>query len=209
VISDAAAPLAAALVALAPLAARGDSLACPGGIVSAGDSRVDLLGKCGRPALQEWPTEESAQLGARHALARRVSARVERWTYDFGKSAFVQRVTLLNGKVAGIERGSWGFAEERAAPERPPRASCDPAALAAGRLKLEVLARCGAPAAMDAWEEELRSAERHGGLEIVHAVTVAIEVWTYDFGRNRFLRFVRFEDGKVTAVETGGYGYAE
>jgi hypothetical protein len=40
-------------------------------------------------------------------------------------------------------------------------------------------------------------------------VTVAIEVWTYDFGRNRFLRFVRFEDGKVTAVETGGYGYAE
>jgi hypothetical protein len=56
--------------------------------------------------LQEWPPEERARLGARHALARRVRARVERWTYDFGKSAFVQRVTLVNGKVAGIEPGS-------------------------------------------------------------------------------------------------------
>jgi hypothetical protein len=35
------------------------------------------------------------------------------------------------------------------------------------------------------------------------------QVWTYDFGPRQLVRFVRFEDGKVTAVETGSHGYAE
>jgi hypothetical protein len=199
----------AAFAVLAPLAARGDSLSCPGGIVSTGDSKADLLGKCGRPALEEWPTEESAQVGARHGLARRVSARVERWTYDLGKSRFVQVVTLVAGRIVRVERGGHGFSEEPAPLERPRRATCDPAALAVGKLKLELLARCGEPAVVDAWEEELRTADRQGGIATVRSVTVAVELWTYDFGRSRFLRFVRLEDGKATAVETGSYGYAE
>jgi hypothetical protein len=203
------AAVAAALVALLPPAARGDSLACAGGIVSAGDSKVDLLGKCGRPALEDVRREDSALLRSGGA-ARRVSAPVERWTYDFGRNRFVQVVTLVAGKVTAVERGSYGFADRPATPERPRRATCDPAALAVGKLELEILARCGEPAAVDAWEEELRVAEKVGhDVVAARSVVVTVERWTYDFGRNQLLRFVRIADGKVTLVETGSYGYAE
>jgi hypothetical protein len=201
---------AAALVVLVPLAGRADSLSCPGGIVATGDAKLDLLGKCGRAALEERRTEESAVLDVRYGGGRRVGAPVERWTYDFGRSRFVQVVTLARGRVTAIERGGYGYAEKLPAAERPRRATCEPSSLAEGKLKLEVLARCGEPAAVDAWDEEVRTVEKLDRQVVtVHAAIVTIELWTYDFGRNQLLRFVRIEDGKVAAVETGSYGYAD
>jgi Protein of unknown function (DUF2845) len=35
-----------------------------------------------------------------------------------------------------------------------------------------------------------------------------VEVWTYDFGPDAFVRFALLENGVVTRVDTGGYGYA-
>jgi len=37
-------------------------------------------------------------------------------------------------------------------------------------------------------------------------VTVEVEDWTYDFGRNQFIRILRFENGRLLRVDTGGYG---
>jgi hypothetical protein len=199
---------AAALAALAPLGAHAGSLSCDGGIVSIGDSKVDLLGKCGSPALEER-SDEVAQVDGVQGGRRGVGAPLERWTYDFGKGRFVQVVTLVGGKVSAVERGSYGFAAKPARPERSGRATCDPAALAAGKLKLEVLARCGEPAMIDAWEEELRTVEKlDRQLVTTQVVTATVELWTYDFGPNQLLRFVRLENGKVVSVETGSYGYA-
>jgi Protein of unknown function (DUF2845) len=202
--------LAAALAALAPVLARADSLSCAGGIVSLGDSKLDLLGKCGRPALQERDLEDLSVVDARLGAGRRVVSSVERWTYDFGRSRFIQVVRLVAGKVAGVERGGYGYAQAAAPRERLRRAICEPAALDEGALALEILARCGEPAVVDAWDEELRSVEALGGDKVLaRGVIVRVEVWTYDFGRNQFLRFVRIEGGKVTRVDTGSYGYAE
>jgi hypothetical protein len=136
---------------------------------------------------------------------------VERWTYDLGKNRFVEVVTLVHGKVAAVERGSHGFAEGEPPRERPGRATCDPAAaLAEGKLELEIVARCGEPAVTDGWEEETRVMERLDGRTISGAASIVpVEVWTYDFGPRQLVRFVRFEGGKVTTVETGSDGYAE
>jgi hypothetical protein len=200
---------AAILTALLPAPGKADSLSCAGGIVSLGDSKLDLLGKCGPPALQERDVEERS-LVVKGAAGRRVIAPVERWTYDFGRSRFIQVVTLVKGKVAGVERGGYGYAQEGAPRERPRRAACEPAALDEGALALEILARCGEPAAVDAWDEEVRVVEKLGGDAVAgHSLTRTVEVWTYDFGRSQFLRFVRLEGGKVARVDTGGYGYAE
>jgi hypothetical protein len=38
---------------------------------------------------------------------------------------------------------------------------------------------------------------------------VPVEVWTFNFGPNSFMRRVRFEDGLVVEIETLGYGYRE
>jgi hypothetical protein len=39
-------------------------------------------------------------------------------------------------------------------------------------------------------------------------ITIVVEVddWTYDFGRNRFVRYLRFERGHLTSIATGSYG---
>ncbi len=40
-------------------------------------------------------------------------------------------------------------------------------------------------------------------------VEVLVEEWTYNFGPNRFIRQIRFEDGIVVKIDTQGYGYPE
>src|SRR5512142_2569819 len=97
--------LAAALAALAaPAALAGDSsLRCAGGIVSVGDSALDLLAKCGSPALRDRRVDEqwrmSAGAEARPELVgvgRRTTVVVEEWWYDFGANAFTYAVELRN-----------------------------------------------------------------------------------------------------------------
>ena len=38
-------------------------------------------------------------------------------------------------------------------------------------------------------------------------VEVVIDEWTYDFGRNRFIEYLTFEQGKLVAVRAGSYGH--
>jgi hypothetical protein len=205
--------LASGAVAAAALSvaagARADSIRCAGGIVATGDSKLDLLGKCGPPALEEGAVAERSTLDVKAGLAQRVAAPIELWTYDLGQNRFVQVVRILKGRIVSIERGSYGYAEGQSPPLRPRKAACDPAALAEGKLKHEILASCGEPAVVDAWQEEVAVVRPAGDAAVAaESVSRTIERFTYDFGPNRLVRFVQFEDGKVTRLETGSYGYA-
>jgi hypothetical protein len=202
--------LAAALTA--PLAAIGDvSLRCDGGIVSIGDSKLDLLGKCGVPSLQEASQEDRASFQRTRddqlLSGRRVTLTIERWTYDFGPRRFIQVVTLDTGKVVSIEQGSYGYG---VAPPQPalgtiPRARCEHLGLREGLTTYDVLARCGPPAVRDGRLVKLFDAG--DGTTVTRTVTV--EVWSYDFGPRVLVRRLEFEDGRLARVETGGYGYSE
>lgn len=62
----------------------------------------------------------------------------------------------------------------------------------------------------DEWEEEVAAVRRVDGAPArTDAVYRTIAIWTYDFGPNVFVRFVRIEDGRVTRVHTGSYGYGK
>jgi hypothetical protein len=37
-------------------------------------------------------------------------------------------------------------------------------------------------------------------------VEVVIDEWIYDFGRNRFIEYLTFEQGKLVSIRTGSYG---
>ena len=144
---------------------------------------------------------------------RSVDAVIEEWTYDFGPSSFVQVVTLENGRVRNVERLGYGHARDaRPVPVRIRRATCsDLVGIDEGDGKLDVLARCGEPAVRDAWEET-RAVYVHGrreGLATAESTTVQLETWTYDLGRNRFVQFVTFENGRVVRIRSGTYGYAD
>jgi hypothetical protein len=40
-------------------------------------------------------------------------------------------------------------------------------------------------------------------------VEVQVSLWTYDFGRNQFIRLLRFENGRLVAIADGNKGVAE
>ncbi len=62
-----------------------------------------------------------------------------------------------------------------------------------GVSQAEVSAKCGTPAQVDS----------RGGF----SDDVKIEIWTYNFGPNKFMERIRFEDGIVTSIEALGYGF--
>ncbi|GEJ58879.1 DUF2845 domain-containing protein [Anaeromyxobacter diazotrophicus] len=179
-----------AALALGSAAASADSIDCAGGIVSAGDSRLDLLAKCGPPALQE---AEPILVTASGDL----SLLLEWWTYNFGPQRFIHVVKLRGGKVLAIERGGYGYElpePPRGAPRDAaaiPRARCASDALRLGDRTFDVLAKCGEPVFRD-----LRRRE------------TVIEVWTYDFGPSSFVRYVELEGGRLVRIRTGSYGYS-
>jgi hypothetical protein len=198
--------------ALRPAAVRADdSFRCEGGIVSVGNHKIDLLGKCGEPALEEPRVEERFfQYGEeRHRWRRRVSLTVERWTYNFGPERFLQFVTMEAGKIVAIGRGGYGYPLARPAKAEPaPRALCDHAALRVGVSTFDVVIACGEPA----WKEA-RVEATLGGFEgetelAPSSIPVTVEIWTYDFGPSAFVRFLEFVDGTLTRIDLGTYGYA-
>lgn len=48
--------------------------------------------------------------------------------------------------------------------------------------------------------------KRRCGVVEEYTVQVMIDEWTYDFGSNRFLQFLTFEQGQLVRVRSGSYG---
>ncbi len=70
--------------------------------------------------------------------------------------------------------------------------------------KAEVLIRCGTPDWRDQWSEKF--IEDFAGLH-ERRVSVERERWVYNFGPQKFLRFLVFENGRLSTISTGSYGF--
>ena len=207
-------PVALALAAIAGMfPARGDSIRCDGGIVSVGDSKLDLLGKCGAPGLIGQPVEMIRLAPASKGGAeRRYATTVERWTYDFGPSRLVHVVTLELGRLVAVERESYGTAAAVPGRERAafiPRARCDELVPREAITEYELLARCGEPALREVGvvTTSAVAGDRQSRSAIVSRTTT-VEFWYYDFGPQTLVRRAAVERGRVVRVDTGGYGYS-
>ena len=105
------AALAACVLGLPLGAARAESLHCPGGIVSEGDSRLSVLYKCGQPQLADsfcapvfygpWPTPVPEPFAGAVVPCQLT----EQWLYERGPGNLVATVTLRAGKVQSITYG--------------------------------------------------------------------------------------------------------
>ena len=91
-----------------------------------------------------------------------------------------------------------------------------------GDTRDEVRDICGEPQSVETWtEERLRSYPlepyipygygRDRRYENPYAYQpfkiVRVEEWVYNLGSNRLIRYLRFENGRLRKIETGGYGY--
>ena len=207
--------VALAALALAPaatLASSETSLRCPGGIVSLGDATIDLLGKCGAPTLREVRAADTYAavdtVATRFGLTALLTS--ERWTYDFGPSQFLMFAIVEGGRVVAFHRGNYGYARTEA-PVAIPRASCDTNTIKIGDAKIDLLARCGEPALVEMRKENAVHpfpAVLRDSAFLAQGALRDVEVWTYDFGTQSFVRFVFIDDGLVVRIETGNRGYA-
>ena len=181
-----------------PLTANADSLSCDGGIVSSGDSVVDLLMKCGQP---DWKESHQEEITDRFApgLKQRTYITVEQWTYNFGPQQLLRTITLKNSVITEIRTGRYGPPKDR----EPAKLDCCDQIILTSESKGEVLAKCGNPYYRTSRNEELR--EQLGGTQS-REVVVAVEEWTYNCGPQRFLRIITFRNGHVIDIRTGKYG---
>lgn len=79
-----------------------------------------------------------------------------------------------------------------------------------GATQSEVAARCGQPTQIDHQAMYRAVATAMGMLPplVVRSDTeIPIETWTYNFGPQRFMQRIRFENGVVVKIESLGYGF--
>ncbi len=93
-----------ALVAASPALA----LRCGNNIVDVGDSKIEVLAKCGEPTLKEEVGEDITREHDR-GESRREKRYVEKWTYNFGSTRFIYVITIRDGKVIDISAEDKGF----------------------------------------------------------------------------------------------------
>ena len=98
---------------------------------------------------------------------------------------------------------------------------CGTSLVKEGATRADVAARCGEPDYVDSWEEERilrdfsverpydpRTPSRRGYREpLLVKEKVRIDVWTYNLGRTRFMRYLTFENGILVEINTGDKGY--
>jgi hypothetical protein len=70
----------------------------------------------------------------------------------------------------------------------------------------KVHALCGPPASIER-REILRPYGYHRGVTVHSSYEVSVEIWTYNFGPNKLMYRLRFEDGLLVDVDTLSHGY--
>jgi hypothetical protein len=85
---------------------------------------------------------------------------------------------------------------------------CDGKIISEGATRAKVAALCGNPVQVDQKSLYVPLASSgHRGNPIPATVEVQVEVWIYNFGPDRLMQRIRFEDGLVVRIESIGYGY--
>jgi hypothetical protein len=95
---------------------------------------------------------------------------------------------------------------------------CGSRLVSVGDYGYDVLRKCGDPVNIETWEE----VRIRRGLLLSFPITleqelflqsplvkelVTIEEWEYNFGVTQFIRYLRFENGRLRRITTGDYGY--
>jgi len=83
---------------------------------------------------------------------------------------------------------------------------CGGRLVSVGDYSHEVLVRCGEPVHVERWEL-LRQTE--GFFSFRSWEQVRVEEWLYNLGSNRFMRVLRFENGRLVSERTAGKGFED
>ena len=91
---------------------------------------------------------------------------------------------------------------------------CSNRVVSVGATPAEVTDKCGDPVYIEQWEEggdgyifQLfdYETERYLAPRLIKA-PMHMERWTYDFGNNKFIRYLTFQNGQLIKIKTGDKG---
>jgi hypothetical protein len=72
----------------------------------------------------------------------------------------------------------------------------------------EVLYKCGDPSwSAGPWEEVYARGKIQRKEFSSVQISLWVEEWMYNLGPTQFVRYLRFENGRLVNIRTGGYGY--
>jgi hypothetical protein len=89
---------------------------------------------------------------------------------------------------------------------------CNTYVIDVGLQKAEVFNKCGAPTLQESHVERRILRQRTvtplnpGGLIIERELEIKVEEWTYNFGPQRFMQLLVFENGRLVNIKDLGYG---
>lgn len=185
--------LAVVFSLLAPPAAL--AFRCGKVLVSEGDSKAEVLIKCGAP---DWKTQWSEDfVGGPYPV---VSSEKERWLYNLGPQRFMRILLFEDGRLSEVNTGERGFSEGGDA------GACELDRFDPGTSDFLIQRRCGAPVFIDTRYKESWLPFRGGPARLVRK---RIEEWTYNLGPTRFLRILVFENGELVERRNGDRGFVE
>lgn len=159
-----------------------------------GDTGYELTARCGSPVhrtvLPSFRTETVLDPFG-NGIQRIVEETVEVLTFAGEGGDLPRLVTVRRGLVASIRTLDRVQAEAE---------GCAQATLGSNPTLGEVHLACGRPVDRSRWTEE--RGIRVGG--IVLRGRIPFEKWVYDPGPGRLLRILKFENGRLVSVKTGG-----
>ena len=174
------------------------ALRCDGAIIDEGTSKPEVLHRCGQPHWQDRRMVETLERKGRDLWNVRSDV-IEEWLYNFGPTRLLRILTFQNGTLKEVRTAGHGYVSNSR-----PENRLNPAVIQTGDAKSEVIAHWGEPDTVDDFYEE-RIARRTP--DQVYRIGVQISEWTYNPGRNAFIRILRFENGRLREIVTGERGY--
>jgi hypothetical protein len=198
--------VSAALLVLAPVPAlraesevQGlhgfDKFMCHGIPVREGETKKDVLSKCGHPA---WNDSRAESFFEDVGNGRQpVTVTTDEWIYDFGHNQLLEFLRFRDDRLVTIHSGNYGFGGSRSG-------DCAYGAnLSLGDSKLEVVAKCGEPSGAGTGDD--RTGEI-ANIEERHQAFLAADEWTFDFGPDHLIYYLIFRHGRLMEIRSGGYG---
>ena len=171
---------------------------CGNNLVDVGDTKFDVLKKCGEPDYkQNWGEEVIGTQSDNNV--RKVFNNIEEWTYNQGSYNFVRVLKFRNSELIDIETRGYGSSG-------PPSVvtSCDEKVVSIGDTVAQVISKCGEPALKDSKQEEI---VENIDIGLRSKIFVLVEEWTYNFGPNRFVEILTFRNGRLEKIEKGSRGF--
>jgi hypothetical protein len=86
---------------------------------------------------------------------------------------------------------------------------CGTGIVSVGDSTLKLLKTCGEPTLKEHFEEPLPGAtyDPWTGAWYPQYGSIGYDIWTYNFGPNRFIQRITIRNGEVYRIESQGYGY--